>query len=166
MRSLSLDFRRALFAQESGVVPIFLLTITHPELVNPIRLSSDDTSRLSTDPLVYGTVSRGDQYKYVAPKIQLPDERDRSPPQAKLVIANANRDLIPLARSVSSPATVKTEVVLSTDLDLVEFSIPALEIASADFDVIELTFDLTVDAQAGEDYPAGSFDPASFPGLF
>jgi hypothetical protein len=34
------------------------------------------------------------------------------------------------------------------------------------YDVSALTFDLTMDALVTEPYPAGSFDPASFPSLF
>jgi hypothetical protein len=55
---LSLNFCKALFAQEAGEVAIFLRTITHPSLVTPIRLSTDPTARLTTYPLTYGTVSR------------------------------------------------------------------------------------------------------------
>ena len=58
MRTLSLNFRQALFAQESGEIPIFLLTITHPDLPDPIYQSTDATVRLSTYPLTYGTISR------------------------------------------------------------------------------------------------------------
>jgi hypothetical protein len=47
VRVLSLNFRKALYAQESGEVPIFLLTITHPSLAAPIRLSTDPTARIS-----------------------------------------------------------------------------------------------------------------------
>ena len=59
MRVLSLNFREAIFGPESGEVPIFLLTITHPDLDEPVYLTTDATERLGTDPLTYGTVSRG-----------------------------------------------------------------------------------------------------------
>lgn len=166
MRSLSLDFRAALFAQQSGVVPIFLLTITHPDLADPILLSSDATTRLTTDPLVYGTTSRGDDYLYIGLRVQLPDEKDKGAPQSRLVISNIDRSIIPLVRSVNSPASVKIEAVLASDLDTVEFSVPALDMSTAEFNADEISFDLTMDAKVTEPYPSGSFSPASFPGLF
>ncbi len=99
VRILSLNFREALFAQESGEVPIFLMTITHPALVDgPIYLSTDPTARLSTDPLKYGTVSRETEYLYAGVDFTLPDEQDKSPPSSKLVVQNVTRDLVPLAR--------------------------------------------------------------------
>ncbi len=166
MRTLSLNMRQALFAQESGEVAIFLLTITHPQLDQPIRLSSDPTQRMGTDPLYYATVSRANEYKYVGMEITLPDEQDQSPPSTRMVIGNVDRSIVPLARSVTSPASVKIEIVLASDPDTVELSVPALNMVSLDYDVLTLTFDLAMDAFATEPYPAGNFDPGAFPSLF
>jgi hypothetical protein len=166
MRVLSLNFREALFAQESGEVPIMLLTITHPEPAEPIYLSTDATERFSTDPLMYRTRSRGIDFLYAGIDVTLPDEQDKSPPASKLTIANVTRDLIPLARSVSTPPSVKIEAVLASDPDTVEMTWPAMDMSNLTYDASFLTFDLTMDALVTEPYPAGSFSPAYFPGLF
>lgn len=166
VRILSLNFRRALFAQESGEVVIFLLTITHPLLAVPILLSTNPTTRLTTDPLTYGTVSRSTTFLYAGIDVSLPDEQDRMAPASKLIVENVTLDLIPLARSVSTPPSVKIEAVLLSALDTVEMSWPELNMTNLAADVSALTFDLTMDALVTEPYPAGSFDPASFPGLF
>lgn len=166
MRILSLNLRQALFAQESSEVPIFLLTITHAALVQPIRLTTDATERKSTDPLVYRTMSRGNEFLYAGIDITLPDEVDKAPPASKLIVANVTRDLIPLARSISTPAQVKIEVVLASALNTVEMVFPAMDMTNLSADAARLTFDLTMDALATEPYPAGSFSPASFPGLY
>jgi hypothetical protein len=166
VRIFSLNFRQALFSQESGEVPIFLLTITHPSLVLPIRLSTDPTTRMSTDPLVYGTASRSNTFLYAGIDVTLPDEQDRTAPASKLIVANVALDLIPLARSVSTPSSVLIEAVLASALDIVEFSLPALSMTNLVYDVGVLTFDLTMDALATEPFPGGNFDPASFPALF
>jgi hypothetical protein len=166
VRTLSLTLREAMFSQETGEVPVFLLTITHPDLDDPILVSSDPTARLSTDPLVYGTTSRGDDYLFVGMRVQMPDERDQGAPQARLVISNVDRGIMPLVRSVDSPASAKIEIVLASDPDTVEATVPALDMSAAEWNAEEITFDLTMDAQVTEPYPAGSFDPASFPALF
>lgn len=166
MRTLSLNFRHAMMAQESGEVAIALLTITHPALTLPIYLSSDPTTLISATPLVYGTVSRGNTYLYVGMQITLPDEQDDAAPASKMVISNVDRSIIPLARSVSSPPSVKIEFLLASAPDTVEFSIPVMDMINLQYDVDNLTFDLAIDALAIEPFPAGSFDPASFPGLF
>jgi Domain of unknown function (DUF1833) len=166
VRVLSLNFRKALFGQESGEVPIFLLTITHPDLPEPIYLTTDATERLGTDPLVYGAVSRGVTYLYAGVEIMLPDEQDKSPPTSKLIVANVGRDLIPLARSVNSPPSVRIETVLASSLDVVEIEWPKFDMSNLTYDANQLTFDLTVDSLATEPFPSGTFSPAYFPGLF
>lgn len=166
MRILSLNLRTAMFSQESAEVPIFLLTITHPELPDPIYLTTDATERFSTDPLMYRTRSRGIDFLYAGVDITIPDEQDKSPPASKLTIANVSRDLIPLARSVSSPPSVKIEAVLASDLDTVEMTFPAMDMSNLQYDANQLVFDLTMDSLATEPYPSGTFSPAYFPGLF
>lgn len=166
MRILSLNLRKAMFSQESSEVPIFLLTITHSQLASPILLSTDATSRITTDPLVYGTQSRGKTFLYAGIDITLPDDTDKSPPASKLTIANITRDLIPLARSVSSPPQIKIEVVLASSPDIVEMTFPALDMSNLTADAAQLAFDLTMDALVSEPFPSGTFSPAYFPGLF
>jgi hypothetical protein len=166
VRTLSLNFRRALFAQESGEVPIFLLTITHPLLASPILLSTDATTRITTVPLVYGTISRSQTFLYAGVSVQLPDEQDRQAPAAKLIIENVTRDLIPTARSIASPASVKIEAVLASAPDTVELTFPALDMSNLQYDQATLQFDLTMDALVTEPFPAGTFGPANFPALF
>lgn len=166
MRILSLDMRQAMFAQETGEVAVGLLTITHPSLSDPIVISTDPTERYSTDPLVYGTTSRGTQFIYVGMAVTLPDEQDKAPPASKLIISNVTRDLVPLARSVSSPPSVKIEIVRAAAPDTVEISVPAMDMVNLQYDSGQLTFDLAIDAFALEPFPAGNYDPASFPGLF
>ncbi len=128
-------------------------------------LSSDPTEMLSDEPLLYGTQSRGNVYKYIGMEIAIPDEEDKNPPVSKIVIANVTRDLIPLARSVSSPPKVTIEAVLSSDLDSVEFSIPQMDMVNVQYDASQLTFSLAIDSLSTEPYPSGAFDPAKFPRL-
>jgi uncharacterized protein DUF1833 len=166
MRILSLNFREALFAQEASEVPILLLTITHPALAAPIRLSTDATTRLTTDPLTYGTTSRSNTFLYAGIDVTLPDEQDKTPPASKLTIQNVTRDLIPLARSVSSPPSVKIEAVLASALDSVEMTWPVMDMSNLTADMTTLQFDLTMDSLTTEPFPAGTFNPADFPALF
>lgn len=120
-----------------------------------------------TAEITYGTISRGETYLFVGMHCMLPDERERTPPQTSLVISNTGRELIPLARSVvTPPPTAKIEVVLASDPDTVEFDLPPLYMVNCDYTAAELTFQLTMDSLAREPYPADSFDPARFPGLF
>jgi hypothetical protein len=86
--------------------------------------------------------------------VSLPDEQDRTAPAYKLIIANVTLDLIPLARSVSTPPSVMIEAVLASALDTVEMSWPALNMTNLTYDASALTFDLTMDALVTEPFPA------------
>jgi hypothetical protein len=166
VRTLSAELQAALYGQESGVVAALLVTITHAELAVPIRISTDKTTRLSTDPLVYGTTSRGNDYLFIGLEVSLPDERSESPPRARMVLTNVGREAIALVRSVVSPPSVKIELVKASAPDVVEAEWPAMDMAAVEYSADTISFELTMDSYALEPFPSGSFDPAYFTGLF
>jgi hypothetical protein len=57
-----------------------------------------------------------------ASRSRCPTSRIASAPASKLIVSNVTRDLIPLARSVSTPPAVVLEAVLASALDTVEMS--------------------------------------------
>lgn len=165
-RTISLAARAAANAEQTGEVWVFLLTITHEALVTPLRLSSDPTVRLSVDPLSYGTLSRGETYEYLPMSLVLPDDSEGVAPAIRLVFDNIARQAVPLLRSVSTPPTVTVEMVLASDPDTVEVSFAEFDLVGADYDALSVSVDLTVNALANEPYPAGTFTPGGFGGLF
>jgi hypothetical protein len=165
-RTVSINFREAFNAQQSGVVPIILLTITHADLVDPIRLSTDPTELISTSPRAYGTTSRGDEYVFIPMQIALPDEKEGAPPQTQILISNVNREVIELVRSITTPPKCKIEIVLHSDLDTVEIETPELDILDSNSVAGELTLGLALNSMAAEQYPVDSFDPSGFPAIF
>jgi hypothetical protein len=165
-RTVSMTMRQAMNAEETGEVPIVLLTIDHPDLDEPNLISSDPTTRLTIDPLVYGTVSRGENYLFLPFSVVLPDDKDDSPPQARITIENIDRRLIPLLRSTSLPASVTMEVVLASSPDIVEILLPELDLVSADYDAETITITLAQNALQTEPYPVDLITPSNFPGLF
>jgi hypothetical protein len=165
-RSLSLTLRRAMHAQETGERLIFLVTIEHESLAEPLRYSSDPTERFSVDPLRWGTVSRGDSYIFAPMALQLPVEAEEASPNMQLQLENVTRQAIPLLRSVRTPASVTVELVLESDLDTVEATWPEFDLVAAPFGALQVTLDLSVNALAGAAYPIDTYTPAGFPGLF
>lgn len=166
MRTLSTAALQAITGQETTEVFVVLVTIDHDFLDDPLRFSTDPTELVSTSPLLYKTVSRGDDYFFVPTEVTLPDDADGTALQAKLKIANVGREQIALLRSVLDPASVTIEVVLASDPDTVQVSLPVLDLVGASWDgeAVELT--LTVESMDQEPYPGGNYDPASFPSLF
>lgn len=165
MRSVSDAFRQALYAQESDEVAVCLITVTHPELADPIRLSTDPTTMLSTDPLLYGTKSRGDDYSFVPINVMIPEEGEEAP-VAALEIDNTDLGLITAIRSVTQAASVKIEIVLASDPDTVEIEYPAMMVSHVDYDAQTIRFSLAIDSLATEPFPGTAYIPSMFPSLF
>ena len=80
MTTTSLNFREATNAQETGRVPIALITLSHADLADDILISTDPTQELSgltTDTeKVYGTTSDSKEYVFLPVRIKLPDDTD------------------------------------------------------------------------------------------
>lgn len=166
MRSLSLTLTEAMNAQESGETPIALLTFEHPDFPGPLRLSSDPTTRLSENPLQYGTVSDSETYLFCPMSIQLPDDMDERAPNARLAIENVSRELVAFIRSVTTPGTCRIVVVLASAPDTVEVEWPILDVKGVQYNANILTVELGLDALETEPFPSGAFVSSYFPGLF
>lgn len=166
MRTITQTLREALHSEETGEVIVMLLFITHPELPGPIRLSSHPSTRISEQPLQYVTNSRGLAYDFAPMTVLLPDEVTGTPPQSRLIIENVDGEMINILRSTSRPAKVKMELVKNSDPDLVEITVPVLDLRSVEYDAASISITLTIDALVTEPFPSGSFTPGYFPGLF
>ncbi|MBX4944644.1 DUF1833 family protein [Rhizobium binae] len=165
-RDISSGFLNAIYSQETDEVPICLLTVTHESLGEPIYISSDPTTRLSDQPLVYGTESRGEQYIFLPFEFTLPDDRSDSPPRVELTMDNIDRSLVSILRTFMTPPSIKLEIILASDPDLVEITMPVLQMSDTTIEDHTISVNLIADALINEPHPAGQFTPGSFPGLF
>lgn len=163
---MSLNARAMMNAQETEIVPIFLLRIAHEDLDEPFYFSSDPTERLNDDPLIYGTTSQSIDWLFMPFTLVLPDEKDESPPQMRLIIDNLDRSMVELLRSTISPAKVKFYMVMSNALNTVELEGIDFDLTAVSYNAQTIDMTLTVDALATEPYPYGTFNPAQFGGLF
>ncbi len=165
MTTLSLDFRQTMADEQTGAVPITLLTFTHPTLGAPIRLSSDRTVRLSADPLTYGTVSRGNSFLWVPMAITWPGDDDQATAEARLVIDALDRQIYGVIRASAEPATALLELVQDSALDTVEMTVGHLTVRSAPYDEAAVQIVMSQEDFWGEQWPRGHMTPAYFPGL-
>lgn len=166
--SLSLNFRQAAYAQETERVLIALITITHDDLADPIRISTDPTERLSTplDDIVYGTISRGNNYVFFPIALQLPGDTDEGPGNMSIQFDNVHRQYIETIRSIFTPASFLVELVLDDDPDTVEATWPEFLLTNVKYDALSITGTLSLETLERESFPSGSFSPSYFPGLF
>lgn len=156
MRELSAELMQALFARETTVVTILLLTVDHELLDEPFRVTSDAVS----------TVSRGNTFTPFPFKLTWPEDNADADVKAQLTIDNVSRALISMLRQATqSPPSTLLEVVKSTALDTVEIELSGFEIKSTKFDVQTVTMDLVFDSRIKEQFPAGRFTPGYFPNV-
>lgn len=165
-RTLSAAMRAALNGQETDEVPICLLTISHADLAEPLYLASAAVDRLSSDPLIYGVTSRGNEYLFLPFDYSLPDDKDDSPPRVALILDNIDRTLVTIVRSFSTPPDVLLEVVLASDPDFVEIAMPQLQLSNVSIGDQVITAELLADSLVNEPHPAGLYTPGAFPGIF
>lgn len=164
MPYIPLSARRSMFEERTSDLEVLLVTINHALLPAPIRLSSDPTTRLSVDPLAYGTVSNGLTYSFVLMGAILPDDRKGSPPRTALTFDNVDSTYIELARSFTEPATVDLTVVFASAPDFATQSYAGLRMTRVSFDESSMTFDLSREPFLSE--PFGARQTKNyFPGL-
>lgn len=160
----SLDARAAMTAESTGAVPIWLLTFTHPELADPLRLSTDRTTRLSIDPYVLGTISRGQPYLWIPISLVRPSDGEQIKPEMRLSIEAIDREIFKVIR-VRAKASCTIELVYSFSVNLVEETHEFFETESAPYDETQVSLVLSQEAFYGEDWPRGRMTPTWFPGL-
>jgi hypothetical protein len=165
-RNISTTFLEAMNSQETDEVIICLLTITHDDIQDAIYLSSDATTRISDDPLIYVTASRGNNYLYLPFTFTMPDDKSDTPPRVQISFDNIDRTMVTLLRSVSSPVDVKVELILKSSPDIVEIELPVMQLSDVTIDAQLINATLVVDSLVNEPYPAGSFTPSSFAAIF
>lgn len=168
--SVSLNFRQSAYASETGRVLIALLTLDHEDLAEPIRISSDPTQRiteLTTDSdVVYGTVSRGDTFIFLPMKIKLPSDTEEGPGELSIEIDNVHRTYTETIRSIFTPVSVKLEIVMDNALDTVEVSWPEFLLTNIKYNATTISATMKLETLEREPFPAGTFTPGQFPGLF
>jgi hypothetical protein len=170
---MSPEALKAVFSTETSSDLITLVTfqdVTNPggDLSNEIRLCDGYTGRISEDStdVMYGVVSRGENYIFLPLEITLPQEEEAQAPRCSIVIRDVTRYLTPVIRGLTSPPKVKLELVLSTTPDVVEVSFDGFYVTNFTYNRDQVTCELQMVNYEREPFPMHSFSPKHFPGLF
>ena len=153
---VSTSFIRSAFQPETDEVWLILLTLSHPDLSDDIRVVHNPET----------ITSRGLDYIGFAFDLILPSDTEDRAPVAELRIDNVSREIAQSVRSISSAPTVTIEIIRAADPDTVELSLTGFTLQNVRWDALAVSGRLALDDISVEPYPAGSFTPASFPGLF
>jgi Domain of unknown function (DUF1833) len=152
--TLSVDGVTELSAQETGTAWLVLITVDHPDLDQPIRVTSDGVE----------TISQGNVFAPFPFEVTLPDDVEGRA-QALLKIDNTSLEVIALLRGLASPPVLTLQIVRSADPDVIEGEWVGIEWRSSQYDVGAITGTLTVDDLATEEFPCVTFD-GRFKGLW
>lgn len=155
-RDVSLSLRAAVNAPETDEVFLVLLTVDHAGLAQPIRVTSDAVD----------TMSRGETFVAFPFELTLPEDGEDRPPRARLRIDNVDRQIVKAVRSIASAPTVLMEIVRAAEPDTVEAVFPDFRLRDVIYDALTVEGELTLESFLAEPYPAATFSPADFPGLF
>lgn len=159
MRTTSTLFKAMAHAQETGEVLLALIIITHESIVDgPLRLVQD------LQPLT----SNGNVYTAFPLEVRLPADRDAGPAKVLLTIDNIDRSIAVALRSIppSSPPTVTIDLVIASQPDTIELSMPDLTLRTISGDALQIEGELRMDEEDLTEFPEGSFTPQVTPGLF
>jgi hypothetical protein len=155
-RDITTASRRALYGAETGEAFVILLTLTHAGLSAPIRISSDAVD----------TQSRGEVFIAYPFDLTLPDDEESRAPRARLVIDNVDRQIISALRGLTTAPVVSMEIVRAADPDAVEAVFSDFRLTNVTYDSQVIEADLGIEDFTAEPYPAASFSPSLFPGMF
>lgn len=151
---------------------VVLMTITHPTLSSPVRISSDATKFIQLDTEtqepIYGTVSNGNTFYALPFKFVLPDQPEGtdSTVKATLSIDNVNREYTSIIRNVDISPSLVIQMCFASAPDTIIDTLPVMLIEEIDYDVKTINLQLTVNDPRIQTFPALQFYPSRFPGLF
>ena len=156
MRTVSVPALQGMLAQQTSEWFAVLLDVTHPSLMDPIRLIND-----------YNQVVIGpDTYLPYPFEFTLPDEQDDREPQASLVIDNTDRMLVANIRSMQGPPNIQARIVRGQNPTDIEWGPIDFIVRSVQYDAHYIRFRLTFLNYSEEPFPFIVFTPRLFPGLF
>jgi hypothetical protein len=154
--TVSDSFKADVFAQETGEAFIILLAIDHDDLSSPIYLGSDGVDTISNSKTYIAY-----PFDFIAPAMAGDKE-----PAAKIEIDNVSREIIEAIRGLSSPPTIEVDIVRASVPDTIEVSFPDFLLNDVTYDRLVVSGTMVVETLGNEPFPAHSFLPSNFPGLF
>jgi hypothetical protein len=151
-------------AESTGEAWLVLLDISHASLSTPIRVANNHVD-----------VTRGGNAYVAFPfELQLPRDEAAERPVARLRFDNigefevdgVKKTLADIVRSAGTPATVAATVVLGSDPNLTEAGPFEMTLRNVKVNALEVAGDLYLEDVLNEPFPADSFVPSQYPGMF
>lgn len=172
MRRLSLNARLSPDATASSEIEAVLIEILHPDLEEPIRLSTDNADVIDEGQWLYGTRSswRGadpetEPYLWIIASAIVPGDEEDAPASAQIVLENLDARIVEILRSFTDLAEVNIAVVMAASPDVIEGEWIGLQLTSAEADDGEIVIQFDREEIEQELFPSGRMTRWRFPGL-
>lgn len=171
LTSLSPGALAAFFQPESASSLAMLLTIRdYTSDVVIARLTDSYTKRITetTTDVIYGIKGGVDNadFIFLPMEISLPSEDDNTAPKTSIVMHDVTRYITPIIRALTNPPKVTIELVLTTTPTVVEASFSGFYIINITYNADTVNAELVMTDYSVEPFPAHTFTPKYFPGLF
>lgn len=167
----SKDLRRWAIQSDSEDVLIWLVEITHANLTEAIRASSDMTEFIAlheeTKEPLYGTRHQGKLFYTIPFSFTLPEQSEGTEAaRATLRVDNVDREYIRAIRDTDSVLLCRVMGVFSSDPDTVQHDFPPFRITSVTYTATSIEGTLMPFDFRYEPVPALNFLPSGNPGMF
>jgi len=154
--TLSSELLAQLFAQESDDPFLLLVTLSHPDFVDDIRLVNNTVN----------IVSRGDTFLAFPFRTRFPVDDGQTKREFSIEFDNVSLDLIEGIRTVTDPIDVKIEMILASLPDEVQMSQEELKIRQVVYDQNRVTATIALDDFLNTEMTSEKYTPTNFPGIF
>ena len=175
--TLSAAAIRAMFSPESDDVLVTLITIKADAsigLYENIRFADNFTGRLASQTtdaeVIYGvtsTISGSSlEYPFIPMELSLPTDENTSAARCSITIHDVTKILLPSLRQIIGAPEVELHLVLASTPNVLEASYVGFRLSNITYNANTITAELNMPSLEVEPFPAHSFTPAYFPGLF
>lgn len=158
-RTLPSTLIAGMFAPQADVLVLALIEIAHPA-VTTVRIVNNTEA----------VTSQGDAFDPFPFSVVLPPEGDGAVPAIRVTISNVTPEITALARSVAGStaglATASLHIIDHADPDARLVSYEGFAVRNLTYTAEAVAFDMTIESFVSEPYPAMTFTPGRFPGLF
>ena len=157
-RDLSSTAKSAIFASQTSEAFLMLVEISDDGSSSnlPIRVTSDNVT----------TTSNSNDYSPFPFLISMPAETEDRLPIVEFAIDNVDRSIIQEVRQAAVPLTVTLSVVLASSPDTIEAGPFVYTLRNVRYNAHTINGELLFEDILNEPYPAASYDPTNYPGLF
>jgi hypothetical protein len=118
------------------------------------------------DEVFYGTISQDKIFLFIPFNITLPVDQAGTVPVCKITFNDITQILSPIIREITDNPSVSVQLVLYSDTNNIISELPNFLMSNITYNMNTVQVDLTLESFVTEPFPAHTFTPSIFPGIF